>query len=290
MKNKNLFLLLSLFLISFTPSYAQTSLDTLFFVDGKIEAVKISGMTEKSVQYIFPEEGIPISTSKSKLEKLITRSGRQIIFENTSRKKTVFSATDWEKVEVTGIQSEVEGLIRFSNVSGKAKGMTTLSSLEKLQTRAMTKMKMQAAFLGCDVVYMLNQTNSDATHGNGAFATSSTPSSTLSGTAYGVKRINLNKIIDGNYKLSKVYRLRPNDFQLREIETNKFSQYLKVAKDKFRKKDNYYAIAYRSGLKGSNNEIKLLKSTENKLIFLVIDRSRGSKLKYYNLHFKRASL
>lgn len=278
---KRLVLVLVVFLTIKSLS-GQDKLDTLFFVNGNVEIVQITGLTERSVQYNYYGEGIAISTLKSKLSKVKTRSGRVIIFENTSKKKTVFSAVDWENVEVTKIDSEVEGLVRMCNVSGKAKGNTSFSSLGKLQDRALVKMRMQAAFNGCDVVYMLNQSNEEAQYG-GQYGSSKLPSSTVSGTAYAVKLAGINKIIEGNYSLDKVYRLRPNDYELKEVAST--TKRIVVTKADFTKKDDYYTIPF----KGLNrvDHISLLKVSGDKLVFLAVDRSKKSKIKYYNLYFTR---
>jgi len=269
-------------LLTLNSVYGQDKLDTLYFVNGNVEAVQITGLTEKSVQYNYYGEGIAISTLKSKLSKVKTRSGRVIIFENTSKKKTVFSALDWESVDVTKIDSEVEGLIRVCNVSGKAKGNTTYSSLGKLQDRALIKMRMQAAFNGCDVVYMLNQSNEESQYG-GQYGSSKLPSSTVNGTAYAVKLASIDKIIEGNYVLEKVYRLRPNDYELKEVSST--TKKIVVNKGDFTKKDDSYMLPFK-GIKRVDH-ISLLKVSSNKLVFLAVDRSKQSKIKYYNLYFTK---
>ena len=245
-------------------SFGQETLDTLFFVDGKIEPVQLTGFTETSVQYNFYGEGIPISTPKSRLKKVITRSGRVVIFETTSKKKTVYTADDWEKVEVTGIESEVEGLIRFANVSGKAEGGTEFSSLEKMQNRAMTKMRMQAAFLGCDVVFMLHQSNEGAKYG---YFSSSTAISTLSGTAYCVEIVNPFNIINGKYILRKAYVLKPNKYEFKNIPVSYYTQNIEIDKNVFFKDEDYYAIHFDSGVPNTKNIMYLLKATDNELVF-----------------------
>lgn len=279
-------LTLTFIIISFCTTFGQEPLDTLYFVDGKIEAVQLKGLTETAVQYNYYGENISISTSKTRLEKIITSSGRVIIFENTSKKKTVFTAADWEKVEITNVESEVEGLIRIANVSGKAKGLTSFSSLEKLQNRAMTKMRMQAAFLGCDVIFMLNQTNTDRRFGS-EYSPGQSASSTLSGTAYSVKRVNPVNVINGKYKLKKVFRLRPNEYELYNIPFTKYSQEITIDKNDFFKDEDYHALNFNSKIPNSKNIMYLIKVTDGELTFLVIDRSNQSKIKYYNLYFSK---
>ena len=283
---KKVLVVLMFTVASSTNILAQTVLDTIYFVDGKKEAVQLTGLSDNSVQYNYYGEGIPISTPKDRLDRVVTRSGRSIVFENTSKKKTVHSAEDWDNVEITNVESEVEGLIRIANVSGKSKGMSTFSSLEKMQNRAMTKMRMQAAFLGCDVIYMLNQTNTDSRFGS-SFSAGQAPSSTLSGTSYSVSKVNPFNISDGKYELKKVLRLRPNEYELYEIPFTKYSQEVEVDKNDFFKGEDYYSFHFDTKIPNSKSIMHLIKVSDNELVFLVIDRSKQSKIKYYNLYFSK---
>lgn len=279
---KILFLLVILFCYSAHAQAQEATIDTLYFVNGKIEAVHITGMSEHSVSYEYIGEGIPISIEKSRLTKVVTHSGREILFQTTSKQKTVYTAEDWQKVQVTKVESEVEGLIRYGNVTGKAKAGTAYTSLEKMQNRALVKMKMQAAFFGCDVVFLLDQTNTDARVG-GAYAT--TASSTMSGTAYGVKRITTDGIVNGEYTLTKVYRLGPNDYELKEEDVVHYNQNLTIDVSKFTLAQNYEVYEFDSGIKHAETTMQLIKVSENELVFLVVDRTKQSKIKYYNLYF-----
>ena len=89
--NKIITITLFIFLTQ-SGAIGQQSLDTLFFVDGKMEAVQLTGLTEESVQYNYYGEGIPISTPKTRLEKVVTRSGRVVLFENTSEREPEISS------------------------------------------------------------------------------------------------------------------------------------------------------------------------------------------------------
>lgn len=257
----------------------EARLDSIYFNNGKIEAVNISGFDEVSVKYSYPNEGIPISTYISKIEKVITRNGREVYMSVTKRLKTVFSAEDWKNVEITGVESEVEGLIRITNISGKAEGATEFSSLAKMQDRAMAKMQMQAAFFGCDVVYMLSQTNAPS-----GFWT--TASSTMTGTAYSISMESVENLKEGKYKLDRIYRLRPNDFRLKEQDISYYNRRIELDRSKFFIDEDHYAINFDSGIKNSDDKMYLLNITETEVVFLVIERSNGSKFKYYNLYFQ----
>lgn len=265
----------------FTTISQDSILDTIYFNDGKVEAVDITGFEESIIKFTYPGEGIPISMSKSKVMKVITRNGRVENFETTPKIKSVYSCEGWDNVEVTAVDSEVEGLIRVHNVSGKAEGTTTFSSLDKIQNRAMTKMRMQASFLGCDVVYMLNQTNKGATYGN------STVNSIVNGTAYTTYTVAPNENTYGQYLLKKAYRLKPNDYELKSYNITNLNARLTVNKGDLILEEDFYEISYDSGINNSKNKMFLLNSSDDTIVFLVIDRNNASKIKYYNLFFKK---
>lgn len=276
---KSLFITTTFFLFTHFSALCQEGLlDTIYFNNGKVEAVTISGFSENNISYTYPNEGIPISISNERIKKIVTRNGRVVIMENTKRVRTVFSAEDWEKVEVTGIESEVEGLIRIENVSGKADGATEFSSMGKMQDRAMTKMRMQAAFFGCDIVYQLSQTNSPLTMW-------ATASSSMSGTAYAIGIQSPPDNVGGTYFLQKSYRLRPNDFQLKEYDVSYLNKRLVVDNDDFYINEDHYTLDFETKIPKTDSKMYLLKATQRELVFLVIDRSKQSKLKFYNLYF-----
>jgi hypothetical protein len=263
----------------------QDVLDTIFFNDGRIEAVQITGFTETAVEYNYYGEGIPISTPRSKITKVKTRSGREVIFENTAIKKTVFNCEDWEKVVVTSVESEVENMVRNGNVSGKSKGQTVWSQAGKMQDRAMNKMKMQAAFRGCDVVYMLASQVEGASYG-GYYGSSKTAEANLQGTAYSTKIVNPFLIKKGHYLLDRAYRLNPNDYKLYDYYSTNMIQQIDLDPNSFIKDGVYYAISTMTGIPNSENKMFLISHKENEVVFLVLDTSKQSKIKYYNLFFK----
>ena len=72
---------------------------------------------------------------------------------------------DWEDVEVANFESEVTKLCKRGMVTSKAKGMTTLSSQGKMQTRAINKLKMVTAMIGGTTVLIMDQQTQSAQSG-----------------------------------------------------------------------------------------------------------------------------
>jgi hypothetical protein len=264
---------------------SQQAQDILYLKNGEVDTVKILNISEEEINYEFPKEGIPISISTDKLNKIKTRTGREIKFENSSKTKTVFTVLDWEKVEITGIEREVHGLDRVANVSGKAKGLTVYSSLEKMQTRAMDKMKMQAAFMGCDLVYLLHQRNEDVRYGSGN-QSNQPASSSVSGTAYSMKPVSSENVQKGRYALTNVYYISPNMMNFRERPLEYYNNHLIIDDQSFSKGEDYYQVQFNPGIEDSGNVMYLIKANDRQVVFLVIDKNRQGKTKYYNLFYE----
>ena len=266
--------------------FGQDSLnsDSLYFIDGKVEGVEIIEIDDLNVKYKYRGEPFAISTNLKKISKILTAKGRIIQFEHTLKKKTVFTIEDWDKVEITNLSSDVEGLNRIGNVTGKAKGLTTLSSSGKIQNRAMNKMRMQAAFYGCDVVYMLNQTNTDTKFGTN-YSAGQTAGSTLSGTCYSINKPDLSLVSEGAYYLTKAYKLGLNDMTYKDLPIINLNRIIYIQKDNFVDDGNYFIYPFQTGLRNAENKISLLKSSAEELVFLIVSRSIEGSINYYNLFF-----
>jgi len=277
--------LLYILLFAHFVVFGQDSLnsDSLYFIDGKVEGVEIIEIDDLNVKYKYKGEPFAISTNLKKISKILTAKGRIIQFENALKKKTVFTVEDWEKVEITNLSSDVEGLFRVANVTGKAKAITTLASSGKIQNRAMSKMRMQAAFYGCDVVYMLNQTNTESKFGT-KYSAGQTAGSTLSGTCYSVDIVKPTDVIDGNYELYKVLKLGLNDMRYYELNDFELTA-LEMNKSVFINETDHFTYPFHSGIRNADQNMRLIKVTESQLVFLVISRDVENRIKYFNLFF-----
>jgi len=159
-----LFLLLSIEVISqneFTSIKNPVKLDTIRTYN-KIIACNIKEIADKNVKFTYPNEDILISLSKNRIEKISFSSGRVQRFSESSNYQSVIGWEDWEKVGVSIVPSEVGDLYKLGDVSAKAKAGTVMSNMNKIKDKALRKLKIRAAMMGANTIYL----TSDHTEGN----------------------------------------------------------------------------------------------------------------------------
>ncbi|MDR6945058.1 hypothetical protein [Mucilaginibacter pocheonensis] len=161
---------------------ANAQMDTVYANNTKI-ACTIKEVTPDAVKYTFPGEDVLNSVYKNTIQKIVFKSGRIQTFAETTSYKTVSDVTDYDKVAITSVESEVKGLYKLGDVSSKAKGTTIFSNQERVKDRAYHKMKLQAAMVGANIVYLTNQRTEGNKYG-GYFQSGSTAETNLTGVAY----------------------------------------------------------------------------------------------------------
>lgn len=170
----------SIAIILVTICFGQS--DTIFSNNQKI-ACSVKELTPDAVKYTYPGEDLMNSIYKNAVQKIVFKSGRVQTFAEATSYKTVASVNDYENVTITQAEGEVKGLYKVGDVSSKAKGTTTFSNQERVKERAYKKLKIQAAMMGANIVYLTNQ----RTEGNkmgGYFQSGSTAETNLTGIAY----------------------------------------------------------------------------------------------------------
>jgi len=173
--------LLTLFAVAISAiSYAQT--DTIFTNNEKISC-SVKEITQDAVKYSFVGEDLMNSIYKNAVQKIVFKSGRVQTFAEATSFKKVKSVDDYDNVTITQVESEVRGLFKVGDVSAKAKGATTMSNQERVKERAYNKLKIGAALMGANIVYITNQRTEGNKQGSKYQAGSSTETS-LSGVAY----------------------------------------------------------------------------------------------------------
>lgn len=161
-------------------SYAQT--DTIFTNNQKIACV-VKEVTTDAVKYSFIGEELNNSIYKNAVQKIVFKSGRTQIFNESTSFKNIKSVNDYDNVTITQVESEVKGLFKLGDASSKAKGTTTLSNQERVKERAYRKLKIQSAIQGGNIIFLTNQ----RTEGNkfgGYFQSGSTAETNLTGVVY----------------------------------------------------------------------------------------------------------
>ena len=174
-------LILSVFAAAFAlPSIAQT--DTIYSNSGKISC-QVKEITPDAVKYVYPNEEVTNSVYKNTVQKIVFKNGRVQTFAEATSLKKVTNVNDYENVSITEVEGEVKGLFKLEEVSSKAKGTTTMSNQERVKERAYKKLKIQAAMMGANIVYLTNQRGEGNKVGS-YYQSGSTAETSLSGVGY----------------------------------------------------------------------------------------------------------
>lgn len=163
-----------------TFSFCQT--DTIITNNQKISC-SVKEITPDAVKYTFIGEDLINSIYKNSVQKVIFKSGRVQVFSEATSYKKVENVNDYENVTITQVEGEVKGLFKVGDVSSKAKGTTTLSNQERVKERAYRKLKIEAAIMGANIIYLTNQ-RSDGNKAGGYYQSGSSAETSLSGVAY----------------------------------------------------------------------------------------------------------
>ena len=132
-------------------AYSQ---DKLYTHKGDTLNVYIKEVNENSIKFTYPNEQSVNTLSKNVIEKIEHQSGR---VEQVSEKIVIKGFKDWEKVVVTNLESDVQGLTKGEEMKAKAKG-TTFTSQGRVEARAFDKLKKEAASKGYHTLLILTTT------------------------------------------------------------------------------------------------------------------------------------
>jgi hypothetical protein len=186
-------------LLSFITSVCLAQLDTIYLASEKL-AVEIKEVGVDAVKFTYPKEDIANSIFKNSIQKIVFKSGRVQVFSETTNFKKVNSIKDWELVSISQVEGEVKGLYKLGDVSAKAQGGTTMTGMERIKDRAFKKLKIQAAMMGANIVYMTQLNSAGAQHG---YWVSKAAETSLSGVAYSnilPEKSGFDKLISGKKK------------------------------------------------------------------------------------------
>jgi len=226
---KKLILLIAIIAVFILNCVAQT--DTIYSNTEKISCT-VKEVTQDAVKFIYPGEEIINTIYKNTVLKIIFKSGRVQSFAEATSYKTVKGATDFDNVTFTSVQSEVNGLFKLGDVSSKAKGTTSLASMEKVKERAYKKMKIVAAMMGANIIYLTQNT----TTGNqmGSYFQADKPTETnVAGVAYSNKLPSFddfNKLIGNKtqFQCAELFTMSQRGTDLNRKDYSKTVQILKV--------------------------------------------------------------
>lgn len=278
MKNIILILLVAIGL----GASAQT--DTIYKVDGEVLNVFIAGIDESSIEYIYPGEDFPNSIGKSSVTKIHFRSGRKQEFSSNLNLKTVRSCLDYENVQISNFESEVQALKRIDLINAKAHGWTTITSLSKLQDRAYKKIKIITAMLGGNVAFIVEQ-NTEAAMFGGEHGPTKLPFASVSGIAYCSKKVRPEEIMSGEYGVTSIFSLRSNTFDMKK-EDSKYHVF--NINEKMIYSDNkFQKIKIRIPELKKIREYTIIHADEKNIVLSGIYETKAGKKTYYNVIMAR---
>lgn len=162
------------------PAISQR--DTIYSNREKFACV-IREVTADAVRFSYPEEELINAVYKNSIQKIVFKSGRVQIFSEATSYKKINSVDDYEKVTISQVEGEVRGLYKLGEVSAKAKGATTVSNQERVKERAYQKLKIGAAMMGGNVIY-LTQVRTEGNRPATAYQSGSSTETSLSGVVY----------------------------------------------------------------------------------------------------------
>jgi hypothetical protein len=224
-------------LFLFTAALGFGQGDTLFLYHEKI-LCSVKEITTDEVKFIYPNEEVLNSVYKNAVQKIVFKNRRIQVFAEASSIKNIASLDDYEHITISQIEGEVKGLYKLGEVSAKAKGTTVLSDQERVKRRAYRKLKMEAALMGANVVYLLHQRDQGNRFG-GLFQSGSSSETSLTGVAYSNQLVNFDEF-------KNAFTGRPNFIAVQE--TSLFSSGSNLIKRELMHLFDIYSISNDNGI------------------------------------------
>lgn len=172
---------------TFGLAFSQSSHDKLFLLN-ETKEVTIKEVNTDIIRYTYPGEDVIYSINKTLVEKIQFSNGRSEVFKSPFQ--DVNSIIDAAKVFVTFNPDEVKGLEMKGDLFSKAVGMTTLSSVNNVNNRALTKLKTEAAMMGANALYIGNQFQRGNQYGN-EYTPGNSTMTTYSAKAYSSNKMDI---------------------------------------------------------------------------------------------------
>jgi hypothetical protein len=163
-----------------TIGYSQT--DTIFSNNDKISCT-VKEIISEEIKYVYPNEELTNSIYKNVVQKIVFKSGPIQTFAQATSFKIIKNVDDYKNVTITQIESEIKGLFKLGEINSKAKGTTTISNQIRVKERAYNKLKLNAAMMGANIIYIYNQ-RAEGNKQGGYYQSDSSNETSLSGIAY----------------------------------------------------------------------------------------------------------
>ena len=262
-------------------SFAQ--LDTIHKMDGEMIPADVKEITETSIKFSYPNESLTNTLGKSSVYKIVFRSGREQVFASELNVAEVNGALDWEKVQISNIESEVTGLFKLANVGSKAVGVTVYASLAKLQERAYDKTKIATAMLGGNLAYIIQQNTEEAVQGN-RYTSTKLPSVTVSANAYTSRKISKKMVKKGDYTVVGAYVLRTNEFTVNKFRFDE--EVIKFDDNSLEEENGFVYLKKEFKTIKKVERYKIISSKDGQIILSGVFQTRAGRKTYYNIVLK----
>jgi len=254
---------------------AQTS-DKLHLLND-IKEVNIEEVGQNTIKYRHLNESTSYVISKHQVKKIEFGSGREEIFESPF--KPVNSLNDFENVFITYIQHDIDGMHTKGEVYSKAAGVTALASINNVKNRATRKIKIEAAMLGANVIYLGNMYQRGNQVGN-ENVPASTTMTTLSGVAYSTEKPDLAKlkglIEDTRFNLYQKTWLNRNAWDKNsEVPpfTDSKGNIILITFDKVIERDGELFVTSKN-IRSNSKELKVIRGDEDSITLMERDAKK----------------
>ncbi|MDH1602077.1 MULTISPECIES: hypothetical protein [Empedobacter] len=151
-----------LFLVTFFISSIAFSQDIIKTHKDEVIKGKVIEVSDKEVKFQYEGESMINTLSKNLVSEIDFESGRN---QKISDKVIINDEKDWEKVIITNLESDVNGLTRGEEIMAKASSGWSTTGEGKMQKLAMDKLKKEAAKKGYHVVLILTSTSKGGSYG-----------------------------------------------------------------------------------------------------------------------------
>lgn len=184
---KTLLFSLAISFLTYGLAFSQSSNDKLFLLN-EMKEVTIKEIDTDIIRYTYPGEEVIYSVNKTLVEKIEFSNGRSEVFKSPFQE--VNSIIDAAKVFVTFNPDEVKGLEIKGDLFSKAVGVTTLSSVNNVNNRALMKLKAEAVMMGANALYIGNQFQRGNQYGN-EYTPGNSTMTTYSAKAYTTQKLDI---------------------------------------------------------------------------------------------------
>ena len=167
--------------------FSQVKNDKIYIQD-EIKEVTVKEVGNNQIKYTYPGEEVIYTINKNLVDKIEFSSGRTEEFKTPFQE--VNTLLDIKKVFVTFNPVEVEGLEIKGDLFSKAVGVTTLSSVNNVNNRALTKLKTEAFMMGANALFIGNQFQRGNQYGN-EYTPGNSTMTTYSAKAYTSEKLDI---------------------------------------------------------------------------------------------------